>query len=209
MEEQAIIATRIRLKAHDLFMQYGIRSVSMDDIASNLGMSKKTIYLHFVDKDALVKEVIVSILEANKCHCHADVLASKNAVHEIFLAIDFMMEMFSKMNPAIIFEMRKYHPEAFTQYLAFKNEYIYSIIETNILRGIAEGLYRDDLKVEVIARFRVASMMLSFNPEFHSTVKYDISTIEEELIVYFLFGMVSPKGYKLTTKYLEERKNKK
>ncbi|MFC4262721.1 TetR/AcrR family transcriptional regulator [Ferruginibacter yonginensis] len=207
MEPINTVAERIKQKAHDLFMQFGLRSVSMDDIATALGVSKKTIYQYYADKDALANEVIADLLNGNMCRCEADVKASKNAIHELFLAMEFMTEMFSKMNPSLLFDLQKYHPEAFSNFLKFKNDYIYNMVMANIKRGIAEGLYRDDFNAEVITRFRVSSMMISFNPEFHNSVKLDVSTIEEELLLYFLYGMVSPKGYKLINKYKEERKN--
>src|SRR5688500_9912606 len=101
---------RIRKAAHDLIMQYSIRSVSMDDIAANLGMSKKTIYQHFKDKDELVEAVVEEILETNQVQCNADRNSADNAVHEIFLVMDMMAEMFKTMNPSILYDMQKYHP---------------------------------------------------------------------------------------------------
>src|SRR3954471_8810920 len=98
---------RIRQKAHDLFMQYGLRSVSMDDIANSLGISKKTIYQYYEDKDALVEGVIETLIQHNQECCDQDTMESDNAVHEIFLAMDFMMDIFRSMNPSLVFDMQK------------------------------------------------------------------------------------------------------
>ena len=98
MTEIAIISERIKQKAHDLFMQYGLRSVSMDDIANGLGISKKTIYQYFADKDELVDEVVNGIIRYNQSCCDEDIKNAENAVHEIFLAMEFMMEIFRSMN---------------------------------------------------------------------------------------------------------------
>ena len=95
------VKERILLKAHDLFNKYGIRSVSMDDIAAQLGMSKKTLYQYYADKEELVNAVFTRILEGNKDRCLGDRKLSENAVHEIFMAFDMMQEMFSKMNPVV------------------------------------------------------------------------------------------------------------
>jgi len=201
-------AGRIKAKAHDLFMQYGLRSVSMDDIANNLGISKKTIYQYYVDKDQLVDEVIGEIMRHNQACCDLDRASAENAVHEVFLAIDFMMEIFQSMNPSLLFDMQKYHPNAFRKFANHKNEYIYSMIKTNIERGIAEELYRPEIKTDVLARYRVESVTLPFNPEFHTKVKSGLADIEEEITMHFLFGLVSMKGYKLTLKYQQERLKK-
>ena len=196
---------RIKQTAHGLFMQFGLRSVSMDDIATGLGISKKTIYQFYQDKDALVEDVIASIIEHNQFCCQKDREGSMNAIHEIFLAMDFMMEIFKSMNPSLVFDMQKYYPGAFLKFSEHKNDYLQGIIKANILRGIEEELYREDLQVEILSRFRVESMMLPFNPDFQNKVKFNLAVIEEELILHFLFGMVSLKGYKMAIKYQQDR----
>jgi AcrR family transcriptional regulator len=208
METTLTSADRIKQKAHDLFMQFGLKSVSMDDIANSLGISKKTIYQSYVDKDALVDDVIKSLLEHSETCCERDTTAAENAVHEIFLAMDFIMEAFRSMNPSLLFDMQKYYPAAYQKFLKHKNDYLFGVIKKNLERGTKEELYREDLKVEVLARFRVESMMLPFNPEFHTKVKLDLGAIEQEITLHFLFGMVSPKGYKLATKYQHDRLKK-
>lgn len=200
---------RVKQKAHQLFMQYGLRSVSMDDIASSLGISKKTIYQYFADKDELVDAVVDIEFRKNESICEYDRSNSKNAVHEIFMAMDMVVEMFSSMNPSLVFDMQKYYPKAFQKFHTHKNDYLYNVIRDNIKRGIVEELYRPELNVDIIARFRVESIMIPFNPEFFSKLKYNLAEIEEEFIIHFLFGMASVKGYKMIVKYQQERINKK
>ena len=208
MKELITTGERIKHTAHELFMQFGLKSVSMDDIAGKLGMSKKTIYQYYEDKDALVDEVIKSVLEHNETCCNMDKNRADNAVHEIFLAMDFIMEVFRSMNPSLLFDMQKYYPSAYQKFAKHKNDYLFGVIKENLKRGIEEELYREDLKVEVIARFRVESMMLPFNPEFHTKVKQSLAAIEQEITMHYLFGMVSPKGYKLAVKYGQDRLKK-
>ncbi|UAY52187.1 TetR/AcrR family transcriptional regulator [Ferruginibacter albus] len=199
---------RIRTQANDLFMQYGFRSVSMDDIATKLGMSKKTIYQFYADKDELIDAVVEQVLLQNKECCVSDVKTADNAVHEIFLAIDMVVEMFSKMNPSLLFDMQKYHPNAFAKFQKHKNDFVYNVVKENIVRGIKEELFRADINIELIARFRVETMMLPFNPEFQSKVRLNMIGIHEGLMIQYLFGLASPKGHKLILKYQQERNKK-
>jgi len=196
---------RIRQTAHNLVMQYGIRSISMDDIAGALGMSKKTIYQYYADKDELVDEVVSSIIQYNQACCERDRQMADNAIHEIFLAMEFMMEVFRSMNNSLLFDMQKYHPAAFQRFAKHKNDYLYNIIKENLARGIREELYRPDIKVDILARFRVESVIIPFSPEFYGKVKASLADIEEEILLNFLFGLVSQKGYKLILKYQQER----
>jgi TetR/AcrR family transcriptional regulator, cholesterol catabolism regulator len=196
---------RIQKAAHDLVMQYSIRSVSMDDIAANLGMSKKTIYHYFKDKDELVEAVVDNVIDSNQCTCNDDRDKADNAIHEIFLVMEMMAEMFKTMNPSILFDMQKYHPAAFGKFQKHKNEYLYNICTQNLQRGIKEELYRPEIAVGILARYRVETMFIPFNPDFQRSVKHNLLEIEQEIIIHFLFGLVTLKGYKMVLKYMEQR----
>ena len=198
---------RIQIAAHDLVMQYGIRSVSMDDIASNLGMSKKTIYHYFKDKDELVEAVVDAVIDSNQCACKEDIDKSENAVHEIFLVMDMMAEMLKTMNPSILHDMQKYHPVAFSKFKKHKNEFLYNVCTQNLQRGVQEKLYRPEIAVDILCRYRVETMFIPFNPEFQQSLKHSLAKIEEEVLMHFLFGLVSQKGYKLIIKYREQKTN--
>jgi len=196
---------RIQKAAHDLLMQYSIRSVSMDDIAANLGMSKKTIYQYFKDKDELVEAVVDDVIDTNQCTCNKDREKADNAVHEIFLVMEMMMEMFKTMNPSILFDMQKYHPAAFKKFQKHRNEYLYNVCRQNLERGIREELFRPEINLDIMAKYRVETMLTAFNPEFQRSVKQSLVEIEKEIIIHYLFGLVTLKGYKLVLKYMEEK----
>jgi AcrR family transcriptional regulator len=198
-------ALRIQLEAHSLFMQYGLKSVSMDDIAAKIGISKKTIYQFYSDKEQLVIQVIAAIINKNQETCEIDRKRAIDAVHEIFLAMQQMSELFHHMNPSILFDMHKYYPEAYKVFLKYKNGYLYNIIKENINRGIKEELYREDINLEIMTRYRLESIIIPFQPEFQQHVKSNLVEIAEQISTHFLFGMVSPKGYKITQKYIQQK----
>lgn len=199
---------RIKLQATDLYMKYGIRSVSMDDIANHLGMSKKTIYQYYADKDELVDAVIEHKINHNESCCQLDKDKSENAVHELFLAMDMVLEMFRNMNASVLYDMQKYHPGAFLKFHKHKNDFLYTLIRENLVRGIKEDLYRDDININIVARFRVDSMLLAFDPEFQAKTKHNLADIEQEIILLYTHGLVNMKGYKLILKYKQERTKK-
>lgn len=200
------VKDRIKTAAHDLVMKYGFRTVSMDDIAAAVGMSKKTLYHYYQDKDELVKAVVDGIIEENQCNCSGFVQKANDAIHEIFLTMEMMVEMFSEMNASALFELQKYHPNVYRVFHKHKVEFIYKSITDNLKRGIKEELYREDINIDVLSRYRIESMFIPFSPEFQRTLnKFTLIEIEEQIILNFLFGMVSLKGYKLAMKYLEQK----
>lgn len=196
---------RILQKAHELFYRYGVRSVSMDDIAAPLGMSKKTLYQYYADKEELVGAVFLTVVDQNRVHCLRDVDKAANAIHEVFLAFDRMLEMFATMNPSILFELEKYHPRVFAQFKKFKNEFLYNIIRANLERGIAEGLYRPELDTDVLTRYRLHNIMLAFNVEVYPADPTQLVHIEQALLEHFLYGLATAKGAKQIQKYKNQR----
>ncbi len=199
------IAERIKQKTHDLVMQYGIRSVSMDDIAAALGISKKTIYQYYADKDELVEAVIADKIAENQQCCLQDRARAKDAIHEVFLAIEMIQEVFQNMNPAVMYDMEKFHPKSFNHFLQHKYKFLYKVFTENIERGMAEGLYREDIDVEIMVKARLECMMLAFNQQLFPKNKYNLAYVETQLTEHFLFGLASQKGYKLILKYQQER----
>jgi TetR/AcrR family transcriptional regulator, cholesterol catabolism regulator len=199
---------RILTKAHELFMRYGLRSVSMDEIANHLGMSKKTIYQYYADKDALVEGAIdIEIIESKKeCGCHRE--KSENAIQEIFMAVDMVQEMLKHMNPSVMFDLEKYHPKAYRKFLDHKNKFFHEVIKSNLEWGLKDGLYREDIDVEILTRFRLATMFLMFDTDHFPASKFTPGQIIAEITDNFLFGMASAKGQKLILKYKQQRLKK-
>jgi AcrR family transcriptional regulator len=205
MSTSSISETRERIlqEAHDLFMQYGLKSVSMDDLSRKLGISKKTIYLHFSDKDALVKSVVERVLTTNtKLHIE-ERTKSINAIHEEFLIIELMGTLFKTMNPSILFDMQKYYPDAFVYFLQHKNNIIKGMIRENLQRGLKEGLYREEINLDILTRYRVESVVMPFNTEFQQGLKKELTELCREISIHFLYGIATTKGKKLIEKYIK------
>ena len=199
---------RILEKATELFMRYGIRSITMDEIAAQLGISKKTIYQFFTDKDAMVEAVVNDETIKNEEECLHFSTAAENAVHEIFLAMDNLEEMLKGMNPQLIHDLEKHHPAAFKRLKQYKYQFLYSIIKKNLERGMKEGVYRSDLNVELTTRHRIETAFMPFNQDAFPQNKYPMNQTCQELAVLFLHSVCNLNGKKLIEKYLNERQKK-
>jgi len=201
------IKERIQAKTHELFMQYGIRSVSMDDIANSLGMSKKTLYQYFADKDELVDAVVdghIAIIQTDCAGCHKN---AKDAVHEIFLTMENIIEQLSNMNPMVLNDLAKFHFRAYNHFKEHKDKFLVKIIRDNIEWGKKEELYRSDVNTDVMSKFRLESMMIPFNTSVFPPGKYNLAEISGQIIEHFIYGLVTIKGHKLILKYKQEKKS--
>ncbi len=203
------IKERIKEKADELFRRYGIKSVTMDEIANQLGVSKKTIYHSFSDKNELVDEVIADILQYNKDCCKSYRANSNNAIHEIYQAMEMLQIMFDNMNPVILYDIERNHPATYKKFAEYKYKFLYEMVKENIERGKKEELYRSDIETDVVAKVRLETMMMPFNEEIFPKNKFSLATLQQQLIEYFLFGIASMKGYKLILKYHQERSGSK
>lgn len=193
--------TRIIQEAKSLFMKLGIRSVSMDDIANHLGMSKKTIYQLFTDKDELVDNVIEADIQKIEAECIFCCELSADAIDEIFKTMEMIVVQFRNMNPMVLFDLQKYHHRSYEKFMKYKNTFLLEIINKNLIKGVKEGLYRKDIKIDILSKFRLESMMLSFNMETFPPEKYNILEVTLEIIEHFLYGLATEKGYQLIVQY--------
>ena len=107
------VKERISIKAAELFMRYGIRSITMDEIAAQLGISKKTIYQFYTDKDDMVAAVIDQEILRNEAECMEAKDQAADAIHQVFLALEFLEEMLKSANPLILYDLEKHHPRSF------------------------------------------------------------------------------------------------
>jgi AcrR family transcriptional regulator len=201
---------RILEKANDLFMRYGIRSITMDEIASQLGISKKTIYQFYADKDEVVDAVAMLEIKKSEQKCTQSRNECENAVHEIFLAILQMEEMLKGMNPLIMYDLEKHHPKSYKRFKDYKLQFLFGAIKENIQRGIKEELYRPEINIDIVAKYRIESIFMAFSPDLLPHNRYKMSDVLNELSYLFLYSIATAKGRKMIEKYMQKnvQKNK-
>ena len=192
---------RILNKARELMFQTGVKHVTMDDLANQLGISKKTIYQYFKDKDALVSSVVEFELANHALICNQSMQKADNAVHEIFLLMSVIQEMFNRMNPLALFEIEKYYPLAFDKIQKHKDDIIFSMISSNLEKGIAEGLYRKDVDITILSKYRLETSLIPFNIHVFHPSKFDLLKVNLQIIEHFVYGVATLEGHKLMDNY--------
>jgi AcrR family transcriptional regulator len=192
---------RILKGAEELFFKYGIKSVTMDDIAKHLAVSKKTIYQFFEDKNELVETLLSVKLKEDECEFQAIANNSENMIVEVFNMMKHMGVVFAKINPSIFYDLQKYHPNAWKQFKVFKQETMAKMVEASIERGMKEGLVRNDINAKVISRLRIEQVELGFNSEIFPPDRFKMVDVQLAMIDHFLHGICTLKGHKLINKY--------
>ena len=192
---------RILLKARDLMLQSGLRQVTMDDLAQELGISKKTIYQYYKDKDDLVKAVVNLELKEHEITCKDCKSKAENAIHEMFLLMENMKAMTQTMNPNSMMELEKHFSNAFDMIKNHKDEFLFSLIKQNLMKGIEEGCYRKDLDIDIISKFRLATVFIPFTLHLFPLNKFNSIEVHTQLMEHFVYGLMTVKGHELMDRY--------
>lgn len=187
--------------AADLFMRYGVRSVTMDDVARDLGMSKKTVYQSFSNKDELISEVARAHIELEKADfgkIHEEASDSIDELHKITYCMRHAMD---NMNPSLLYDLQKYHPNAWGLFLEFKFDFIQSMVRENIEKGIEEGYYRPNINADILAKLRMEEIQLVFDPKVFPSSQYNIIEVQLAVLDHFIHGLLTEKGHKKFHEY--------
>jgi hypothetical protein len=193
--------TKILFKARDLMLQSGLRQVTMDDLAHQLGISKKTIYQYYKDKDDLVKAVVNLELKDHELICKDCKSKAENAIHEMFLLMENMKAMTQTMNPNSMMELEKHFSSSFDMIKNHKDEFLFSLIKQNLMKGIEEGCYRKDLDIDIISKFRLETVFIPFNLHLFPLSKFNSLEVHTQLMEHFVYGLMTIKGHELMDRY--------
>ena len=184
----------IAIAALPLFLRYGAKSVTMDDVAASLHISKKTIYKWFSTKDEVVHDSMAHYLRTARADGDALSRTATTAIHELLLLRDWLRQQLTAVQPGIFYDLRKYYPAAWQLWLTHKNGYALSRIRANLDRGIREGLFRPEVDVAVLAHLRLSQIELAFDPDSYPNREFDVARVQVTLLDHFLQGILTPHG---------------
>lgn len=180
--------------AGEQFRRYGLRSVTMDDIARQAGISKKTIYQEFIDKNQLVLEVFSAELNRDKYAVDCFPKVEKDIIQHLVALSTYMRERFADINPMVLNELQRYFPQCWQMFEDFKRGHIYKQIVEVLEAGKEQGYFRPEINTEIIAMTRLEQMMSTFDPIKFPPSKFNQVDLQVELFEHFLHGIFTEKG---------------
>jgi AcrR family transcriptional regulator len=193
--------SRILEKGAELFFRYGVKSVTMDSIASDLGISKKTIYQHFPDKDTMVFDVVKTFIEQDNAKWDELNSLYSNVIEKMFKSFEMIKDMLTQMDPRLLFEIQKYFPNAYQLFVEHGEKCIQENLHADFKKGAQFGYFRNDIDFELLARLRMAEVNLAFNPDFYPNNKLPLFETQLVLLDIFMRGILTEKGLTLYTSY--------
>ncbi len=190
----------------ELFMKYGIKSVSMDDLASRLGMSKKTLYKYVRDKRKLVEMVLDNILLKNSFH-DKNTGENLNAIEEYFTIYNQVIKMISEANFSAEFDLQKYYPDLYKKMLETRQTRMFHGIKMNLAKGVGEGLYRQNLDIDIVAKLNVMLSESMHDYEFLTQNRQELIRIMDVNFDYHIHAILSKKGLDEYELIIKKRNN--
>lgn len=194
-------------KATELFLTLGFKSVTMDDIANELGISKKTIYVHFPNKTKLVESTTLHVFETISCGIDHICSFKKNPIEEIYQIKSFVMDHLKDEKSSPQYQLQKYYPKIYSTLKAKQFEVMQGCVIENLNRGLELGLYRSNIDVKFISRIYLNCMMTLKDQMVFPLKDFSMKTLMDYYLEYHLRGICTPKGLEKLTELLEINQN--
>jgi DNA-binding XRE family transcriptional regulator len=194
----------ILTKVRELYTKFGIKGITMDDVAKELGISKKTLYQHVSDKEDLVGKFIDNEIEMRQnqiCSCFKE---GFNAIEELFEISFFMNKLMREQNPATEHDLKKYYPLQFEKILKVRREGMVNYILLNLKKGKNEGLYRNDMDDEIIAKLYLSRAESISASSLYTVEELTSVKIFIELLSHHIRGIATVKGLKELEKNIKK-----
>jgi AcrR family transcriptional regulator len=190
-------------KATEMYLTLGFKSVTMDDIASGMVISKKTIYLHFENKNDLVEAVTMNLFESISCGIDEILTLNQNPIEELFTIKDFVMKNLKNESVSPIYQLQKYYPQIHKTLMSRQFAKMGDCVIDNLKKGINQGLFRDDINLELIVRFYFAGMTSIKDAELFNPIQFDTKEVQETYLEYHLRGITTEKGLTILKQILK------
>jgi len=193
--------------AAELFLTYGFKSVTMDDIANAMGISKKTVYQHFENKNDLVEETTLFMFKLISEGIEDIRKEERNPIEEIFEIKRFLMRNLKDEKSSPQYQLEKYYPKIYKDIKEKQFCVMEDCVACNLERGVKNGLYRDSINVEFISKIYFICMMALKDKELFPLNNFSMRNLMNNYLEYHLRGICTPKGLQLLDNYIETNHN--
>ncbi len=196
---------KIIQKAAELFITLGFKSVTMDDIAAEMGISKKTIYTHFNNKTHLIKETTSYVFESISCGIDEICKTEKNPIKELYKIKKLVMVNLKDEKSSPQYQLQKYYPEVYSMLKEKHFKKMHECTLENLQKGVKLGLYRDNINVEFISRIYFIGVNGIKDHTLFPVQNFPKASLFEEYLEYHLRGIVTKEGLKTLNKFINQK----
>lgn len=190
-----------------LFKKCGIKNINMDDIARELGISKKTLYQQFENKNDVIYKVTQNEVENEFDDLNKLLLKYSNAINQLYFITKYIVVKLNDLTPSLTYEMNKYYPQIWGKLKSHRNEYIQSLLKQNFQLGIRQGMYRENLNTDANAVFHTFLLDIKRFETFKDELKDDLNKVFKTLFLFHLRGIATSTGMEYIEQLFNNLKN--
>lgn len=205
--EEIPVKENILKESEAMFLKYGFKSITMDDVARELGISKKTLYQHFSDKNDLVNQCVENHIACMNSRCDHIMIENENAIATMIGITEYVGKTLRALNPSALFDLKKYFKPAWDKLEKNRSSYIYENIKKNIELGQRKGLYRKDFDINIVCEIYVYLFGMLINPD-NANPNIETRQLHLEMIKYHLRSICSQKGLEILDEQLKHLNKK-
>jgi TetR/AcrR family transcriptional regulator, biofilm operon repressor len=194
------IKDKIIKKSTQLFLKYGFKSVTVDEIAEAVGASKKTLYKHFENKEEIIVGSLNAVHEEIKLKIGIIFSQNKNAIEEHFVIRNMFNELLNSDGTSPLYQLKKHYPHIFEEVRCREENQCYQMFIENMKKGLKDNLYRKEIDIEINAQLYY---MLIFRINESIADEKEVSKLELEAMKFFIHSIATQKGLEEFYKYYQ------
>ncbi|MBN4049768.1 TetR/AcrR family transcriptional regulator [Bacteroidales bacterium AH-315-N07] len=185
-----------------LFVKYGIKSITMDDVARELQISKKTLYQIVEDKKDLVEKTTLLFTQRDRHALLSIVNEHKHVIDQLIYLCKQSSNLVRNQNPVFLFDLKRYYLNGWKIYREYKVTGYYNLIYHTIQKGIEEGFYRDNINLDIVSKFYISQIEMITNQDLFPSTKYIFENVMNEFLTCFIYGISTTKGKKYVNRLI-------
>lgn len=193
--------------ACELFLNLGFKSVTMDDLANEMGISKKTIYTHYQNKTHLVEACTLHLFEQISEGINLICGLGKNPIAELYEIKKFTMRHLKDEKSSPQYQLQKYYPKIFNTIKEKQYTVMQECVVDNLKRGIEMGIYRDNLNVEFVSKIYFSGVISIKDRQLFPLEQFPVAALMDDYLEYHLRGIITPKGRKILNEIINSNQD--
>jgi len=191
-------------RANEMFLNFGFKSVTMDDIANDLAISKKTIYQYFANKNDLVEASAMLLFQRISDGIDVIISEDHNPIEEFFIIRNFLSQTLKEESSSPLHQLQKFFPAIHNNLRDYKFEKVYNCMFDNMRRGILKGLYRADIDFDFVSRIYFSGVTATKDVQVFPNALYKMESLTLQFLDYHLRAIVTEDGLEVLTKTLSK-----
>lgn len=198
------VTERIVAQATEMFIHTGIRAITVDDISKEAGVSKRTIYENFKDKNELLRACLMHVDRLHEKESGEIISGSKNTIDLVFKSLKHGVKAISSINPVFFTDLKKYHFRIWKETYEINHQKYLAQTSVILKKGINEGLIRKEIDIDIVVRLLNEHLKIMSDEQVFPSDRFSKTAVFEHIVINFVRGIATAKGLEMIEKCIHD-----